>query len=410
MAVLMVVSVTAGVAFVGGAGAQQTGNAGNAAVTFPDQSTDDTTVTVESVVVPEGGFVAIHDSTLLDGNVVGSVVGVSEYLGPGLHEDVEVTLFDVPGAEFNQTALNESQSLIAMPHLDTNSNQTYDFVATDGAADGPYVANGSAVTEAANVTVEPDDGGNVTTESFEVSNLTAPSVVERGETVTVNATVTNPGEASATETVEFRFDGGVFATETVELDGGESTTVSFSIDTASVESGQYFHGVYTDARGEPAQLRIVDEIESFDVANLSAPATATVGDEVTVTANVTNPNDFTIAQEVEFRFDGDVVAAQDVEIDAEGATVVEFQVGTEGIEPGTYIHEVFTREFGQSALITLEAGDGEPPEDTPEPPTDTPTPTDPPEETPEPPTDTPNVTESPEDTPEPPTDTNEDDQ
>ena len=137
-----------------------------ASVTFDEQTSDGTVVTVASVTLPDGGYVAIHNDALLDGDAVGSVIGVSEYLEPGTAEDVSVTLFDVPGANLTETQLNESQLLIAMPHEETNDNTAYDFVATDGAADGPSISNGSAVTDAANVTVSETagdgEGDNVT--------------------------------------------------------------------------------------------------------------------------------------------------------------------------------------------------------------------------------------------------------
>ena len=124
-----------------------------ATVTFDNQTSDGTTVTVGSVTVSEGGFVAIHDGT--DGGI-GPVIGVSEYLPAGTHEDVEVTLFDVPGGNFSDDATLENGTLIAMPHLDTNGNETYDFVSSNGEADGPYTANGSAVVDPAYITVEPE--------------------------------------------------------------------------------------------------------------------------------------------------------------------------------------------------------------------------------------------------------------
>jgi hypothetical protein len=125
-----------------------------ASVTFDDQSTGGRTVRIGSVTVSEGGFVAIHDASLLDGAVLESVIGVSAYLEPGSHEDVTVTLFDVPGGEFESTMLEEDQPLIAMPHLDTNGNDTYDFLTSGGQADGPYTADGKAVVDEAAITVE----------------------------------------------------------------------------------------------------------------------------------------------------------------------------------------------------------------------------------------------------------------
>lgn len=130
----------------------------SADVTFDDQSSDGTTVVVDSVTMSEGGFVAIHDSTLFDGDALGSVVGVSEYLSPGTHENVEVTLFDVPGATFEDDSLPAGeQTLVAMPHLDSDGDETYDFVATGSDADGPYFGADGPVVDPAQVTVEAEE-------------------------------------------------------------------------------------------------------------------------------------------------------------------------------------------------------------------------------------------------------------
>jgi len=124
-----------------------------ASVTFSDQSSDGTTVTVDAVVLPDGGFVTIHDSSLLGGAIVDSVVGTTGYLEPGTYESVTVTLFDVPGASFDESALAENETLVAMAHRDTNGNQTYDFVATRGQVDGPYRIGRDPVVDDARVTV-----------------------------------------------------------------------------------------------------------------------------------------------------------------------------------------------------------------------------------------------------------------
>ncbi|GAB3664571.1 Ig-like domain-containing protein [Halopiger thermotolerans] len=113
-------------------------------VTFEDQTTQGQTVVVDEVSMANGGFVAIHDSSLLTGNVIGSVIGSSTYLEAGTHENVEITL-DEP--------LGESETLVAMPHRDTNDNQEYDFVEQEGQADGPYTDGGQPITDQAVVTV-----------------------------------------------------------------------------------------------------------------------------------------------------------------------------------------------------------------------------------------------------------------
>jgi len=129
-----------------------------ASVSFEDQESDGASVEVDEATLPDGGFVTIHDSSLLEGEVTGSVIGVSEYLESGDHEDVDVDLYeDVPGAEFDQDELTEDQTLIAMPHLDTNDNEEYDFVESEGEDDGPYTEDDEPVTDDAEITVEGDD-------------------------------------------------------------------------------------------------------------------------------------------------------------------------------------------------------------------------------------------------------------
>jgi hypothetical protein len=60
----------------------------------------------------------------------------------------------VPGGDYDQSSLQGDQTLIAMPHKDTNGNGTYDFLTSGGKADGAYTQDGSAVTDKASITVK----------------------------------------------------------------------------------------------------------------------------------------------------------------------------------------------------------------------------------------------------------------
>ena len=144
---------------LGGTAAAQSGDS-SASATFENQETGGKTVTVQSATLPEGGFVAIHDGRLQEGKVFESVIGVSDYLSAGTHEDVRVMLFQgVPGGDFDQQRLTEDQTLFAMPHLDTDGNQTYDFITSNGDADGPYTMDGQPVLDPATITVRGGNGG-----------------------------------------------------------------------------------------------------------------------------------------------------------------------------------------------------------------------------------------------------------
>jgi hypothetical protein len=118
-----------------------------ASVAFDNETaaSGETTVTVDSADLPDGGFVVIHDANLTAGaGAVESVIGNSVYLEPGVNEDVEITL---------DRELTENQTLVAMAHRDTDGDETFDFVSSDGSTDGPYTAQGQAVTDSAELTI-----------------------------------------------------------------------------------------------------------------------------------------------------------------------------------------------------------------------------------------------------------------
>lgn len=153
-----------------------------ASVQFDDQTSEDgRTIVVNSVNVPDGGFIAIHDSTLFQGEAAGSVIGVSGFLAAGTHTDVEIELFDVPGLNVpSDTTLPGDQVLIAMPHRDTNDNQTYDFLTTGGQEDGAYFnQEGGAVVDPAFIDVTP-----------QVITIAEARQMEPGEEVAVEGVVT----------------------------------------------------------------------------------------------------------------------------------------------------------------------------------------------------------------------------
>jgi hypothetical protein len=130
----------------------------NATMVFTDQTTNGTTVQLNSVNLSQGGFVAIHNASLTTENdTVGSVIGVSERLSPGPHQDVQVRLYSLDGRDFNQSRLRTNGSLTAMVHFDSNENNQFDFVRTNGSVDGPYVEGTQAVVDSAEMSISRSD-------------------------------------------------------------------------------------------------------------------------------------------------------------------------------------------------------------------------------------------------------------
>nr|WP_254809396.1 CARDB domain-containing protein [Natronosalvus amylolyticus] len=426
-----------------------------ASVTFSDQTTDGTTVVVDEVTMDEGGFVTIHDSSLLVGNVIESVIGVSEYLEAGTHENVEIEL-DEP--------LEESETLIAMPHLDTNDNQEYDFVETEGEEDGPYVdEDGEPVTDDAVVTLEEDEAPEEDEPEEDEPEVDEPEeeepeddetvimepdhdAVEDGvaivqpqatfviiENLTIEELVIENaevyvlviGDDADLDRLEEILDGEVDVDEPEEDEPEEDEPEEDEPEEDEPEEDEPEEDEpeedepeedepeedepeedepeedepeedepeedepeedepeedepeedepeedepeedepeedepEEDEPEEDEPEEDVEETESFTVDDLEAPENATVGDVITVTATITNPTDEEATQDVQFRLEGNLVESQSLTLGPEESETVTFEVDTADIEPGEYVHMVLTDEFGQVAFITLEAAEDE---------------------------------------------------
>lgn len=154
----------------------------DATVRFDDQSTAGDTITVRSVNLSEGGFVAIRNTT---GAAPGEIRGVSEYVGPGTSTDVSVTL-DVP-VEGNAT-------LVAQAYTGSNADRDVDFEAS-GDVDGAY-RNGDD-----NV-IGTDEASVTAGEATETPTATPTDTPTPADTATTTETDT-PGFGPAAAAIAF---------------------------------------------------------------------------------------------------------------------------------------------------------------------------------------------------------------
>ena len=125
-------------------------------VTFRDQNTSGTAVTVAAVNLSAGGFVVVQDEAV-------GFRGTSAYLPPGSHRDVRVSLLPTLGV---------NRTMYAVAYSDRNGNESF-----ERAVDRAYVPNGTPAMAEADVTVreaatprptatptpEPTAGQNATT-------------------------------------------------------------------------------------------------------------------------------------------------------------------------------------------------------------------------------------------------------
>lgn len=118
-----------GLALIGGAAAAQT------AIDTSDVMIDGSEVTFDSVMIEQDGYIVIH--TVLDGQVVAPESIGHAALTSGANAGVTVT---------TEYPLAEGENYVAMLHVESNDNDTYDFGVGSTDVDTPVMADGAAVT------------------------------------------------------------------------------------------------------------------------------------------------------------------------------------------------------------------------------------------------------------------------
>jgi hypothetical protein len=162
-----------------------------AAVTFENGTTTGETAVVTNATLPDGGFLALYrgaNATAEPGGVLGASGYLENATGP-----VEIAL-DEP--------LAANATLTAVAHADGNRNREFDFVASNGSADGPYRSGGVPVSASARLVVgngngDAGDAGGDATDGTAASPATAAT----GRTTTMPAG--SPiGDATGTATTD----------------------------------------------------------------------------------------------------------------------------------------------------------------------------------------------------------------
>jgi PGF-CTERM protein len=214
--------------------------------------------------------------------------------------------------------------------------------------------NYSAVVDSANAS----DSASVAVE--QPPNLVATvdttnSPVEEGQALNATATVTNTGDRSDTQTVEFSVGGTVRDSVTISLAGGESTTVALSWLTADGDAGSYSAGVVT-ANDTASTSVTVDQgtPANVSVALDSSNSPVTVGDTLSVTTTVTNEGTLTGTRTVNLTVDGTVRDSVDVTLAGGDSTTVTLSWATTSGDTGDYTATVDSANDTASTNVTVQ--------------------------------------------------------
>ncbi|GAA0512183.1 hypothetical protein GCM10008992_09720 [Halorubrum aquaticum] len=140
--------------------------------------------------------------------------------------------------------------------------------------------------------------------------------------------------------------------ESVELDPGENTTIETTVETDGLAPGAYTITTYSEDVEDNLGVTIRDEPE-LELAITEFNDSVVAGDTVSVTANVTDIDDTTHGEQLEFVVDGEIVETRTIE---PSTTKSDYDVsGQRGIALAE--DSIYVTENGDIVEIDRETGD-----------------------------------------------------
>jgi PGF-CTERM protein len=249
-------------------------------------------------------------------------------------DDYETTAVSVNGPSYFQVDINSTNSpvtennTVAVEAIIENTGDQTDNQEINLSIDGKVVDNatvaldpGASQSRTLNWQTESGDAGDhqasveseddaddaiVTVENvpeFEVDIQSTNEPVAAGQTLQVDVEIDNNDRNSDTQDVELEIDGTVRDTESVALDGGESSTVQLDWETETGDSGQYRANVSSETDSDSVEV-LVNEPPS--AAFTRDPARPNVNEAVTFEADASDP-DGTV-ESYEWTVDGESVS------------------------------------------------------------------------------------------------------
>lgn len=180
---------------------------------------------------------------------------------------------------------------------------------------------------------------------FAASKLSiSPSEVYIGETVAITVLVTNTGDGAGSYKVVLKINGVVEATKDITLNAGASGEVAFTAvkDVA---------GSYSVAVNGLTGIFVVKAPAAFTISALAiSPAKVNIGEDITISALVTNTGDLTGTYEVTLKIDNVVVATESVTLAGGASEKVTFTTSKD--VAGTYAVNL----NGLSGTFVVKAG------------------------------------------------------
>lgn len=247
---------------------------------------------------------------------VGEPIGISVKIANRASESgtYSVTL-KVNGAstETKTGQLNAGESTTVLFEIVEQTEGTYSFAI--GSQNGTFKITASAPP------AKPAE--------FQVTTLVIdPDIAEQGTPVDISVKVTNVGELTGTHSVSLTINGAVKETKEVQLSGGTTTTVKFTVTEST-------KGSYTVKVGDLTGTLSIQGPSTISLTALVVrPYEVWAGDTVTVIAKGTNQAAEASSLSVKLRIDNEVVETKTLHIAGGSTGEVQFSVIAKALEAG----------------------------------------------------------------------------
>ena len=189
--------------------------------------------------------------------------------------------------------------------------------------------------------------------SFAVAIDTVDDAVTIGENLTVTARVANEGDVTGTQEVAFAVDGGREGGERVTVAPGANETVTFAYETVAADRPAVNLTVASENETATATVAVLAPA-SFGVALTAVEGSVVAGENLTVTARVTNEGTTRGTQEVAFAVDGGREGSERVTLAGGENVTLAFSYETEtGDRPEVEVAVASENETATAAVAVL---------------------------------------------------------
>jgi hypothetical protein len=295
---------------------------------------DDSASTSLQVLAPANFSVEITDvSDAVEGeplSVTATVTNVGDVSGT---QTVEL---DVPGLGTNTTTVS----------LASTGSTTVDLSLQTSADDtGSYTATVASTNDTASVPVSVLAEGTLAVEIVDISDPL------EGTNLTVEARVENTGDVSASQTLTLDVSGLGTASTQVTLAGSATTTETLSVGTSEGDAGEYTATVSTADASASTTVTVFEPANfTVEITDITEPVE---GENLTVTAKITNTGDATDTQTVALGVAGVGSDSTQVSLASGGTTTVILSTATANGDAGDYTATVSTADDTATASVSV---------------------------------------------------------